>query len=294
MTAPLRIACSETALDRPLLDAWDLARRCGIDGIEVYGAPHDLQRRLPLLRSAKRRGVVVSTVCVGPPFLGRVDADDIGQAIRAVRRSISVAAELEASGIVVPVAGPPSLDATPRALQPYLMEALAGLADHAESLGTTVLLEPLNRYEDGLINRLEQAVRLCEEIGSASLCVVADCFHMNIEERDVAQAIRAAGARLRHVHVADSNRRQPGAGHIDFQALLGALRSIGFDGWLALECSLDNPVDDTLRNSTRALHAGWEQRDPAGATNRARGRQDDDRSSSSAAQGPALAPTAKR
>ena len=294
MTASLRIACSETALNRPLLDAWDVARRCGIEGIEVYGAPDDLQRRLPTLRSAKRQGLVVSSVCTGPPFLGRADADDVDQVIQAVRRSISITAELEAAGIVLPVATPPSFDATPRILQPYLVEALADLADHAESVGTTVLLEPLNRYEDGLINRLEQAVQLCEEIGSASLCVVADWFHMNIEERDVAQSIRAAGARLRHVHAADSNRRQPGAGRLDVPAMLDALRSIGFDGWLALECFLDDPVETTLRDSTRALRGAWERLDAAGATNRARGWQDDVPSSSSTAPGPAFASTTER
>jgi sugar phosphate isomerase/epimerase len=255
VTAPLRIACSETALDRPLLDAWDVARRCGIEGIEVYGAPDDLQRRLPTLHSAKRQGLVVSSVCAGPPFLGRADADDVGRVIQAVRRSISITADLEAAGIVLPVAAPPSFDATRRILQPYLVEALADLAYHAESVAT---------------------------------------FHMNIEERDVAQAIRAAGARLRHVHVADSNRRQPGAGHLDVPALLDALRSTGFDGWLALECSLDDPVETTLRDSTRALRGAWERLDAAGGTNRARGWQDDVPSSSSAAPGPAFASSTER
>ena len=70
MTAPLRIACSETALNRPLLDAWDVARRCGIEGIEVYGAPDDLQRRLPTLRSAKRQGLVVQAFVPAHHFLG--------------------------------------------------------------------------------------------------------------------------------------------------------------------------------------------------------------------------------
>ena len=294
MTTAPRIACSETALNLPLTDAWDLARRCGIEGIEVYGAPDDLQRRLPMLRSAKRRGVVLSTVCVGPPFLGRADADEIAQVVRALRRSISVTGGLEVSGIVLPVAAPPAFDSTRTTFQPALREALADLADHARSVGTTVLLEPLNRYEDGLINRLEQAVHLCEEIGSASLGVVADWFHMNIEESDMGQAIRAAGGRLRHVHVADSNRRQPGAGHLDVLALLDALRSIGFDGWLALECSLDDPVETTLRDSARALRGAWERLDAPGGTTSAWGWQDDVPPSSSAAPGPAFASATER
>jgi sugar phosphate isomerase/epimerase len=114
---------------------------------------------------------------------------------------------------------------------------------------------------------------------------VADFFHMNIEERDPAEAIRAAGRRLRHVHVADSNRRQPGAGHLDFPSLLGALRTIGFDGWLTLECVLDEPVEDALLSSARVLHEAWESHGSAAAPTGSPGRRDDLPSSSSVAPG---------
>jgi sugar phosphate isomerase/epimerase len=246
-------------LDRPLADGWDTARRAGVHGIEVYGSPDDLQRRLASLQAARRRGVIFSTVCAGPPFLGRCDADTIGDAVRAAKRSISITAELEATGIVMPVAAPPALGSM-RGLEvkPYVVDAFAELAHHAESVGTTVLVEPLNRYEDGAVNRLEQAVELCEAVGSPSLLVVGDFFHMNIEERDVAEAICGACARLRHVHVADSNRLQPGAGHLDFPYLLGALRRIGFDGWLTLECIVDDAVEDALDAAVRVLEDAWE------------------------------------
>jgi sugar phosphate isomerase/epimerase len=259
VNATPRIACSETLLGRPLLDAWHIARRAGVHAIEVYGSADDLERRLASLQAARRRGVIFSTVCAGPPFVGPCTACTIDDAVRAAKRAVSITAELEATGIVMPVAAPPS-SGSPRArdLEPYLVDAFAELARHAESVGTTVLVEPLNRYEDGAINRLEQAVELCDEVGSHSLLVVGDFFHMNIEERDAAEAIVRAHARLRHVHVADSNRLQPGAGHLDFPYLLGALRTIGFDGWLALECVLDGPVESALHAAVRVLEKAWE------------------------------------
>ena len=141
VTRPLRIACSETALDRPLLDAWDVARRCGIEGTEVYGVSDELQRRLATLRSAKRQGLVVQASVPAP--ISRADrrrrrrSGDPGRPALDLRNR-------RARGRRDRVAsGGPAVDWTDtRILQPYLVEALAGLADHAESVGTTVCPSP--------------------------------------------------------------------------------------------------------------------------------------------------------
>src|ERR671928_3239 len=89
---------------------------------------------------------------------------------------------------------------------------------------------------------IEQAVGLGQEVeratGAASVRVCADLFHMNIEEDDLAAAIRAAGPRIAHVHVDDTNRLQPGTGHMDFRSVFDALRAVGYDDWLTLECQL--------------------------------------------------------
>src|SRR5919112_664519 len=89
--------------------------------------------------------------------------------------------------------------------------------------------------------------------GSAAVRVCADLFHMNIEEDDLAAAIRAAGPRIAHVHVDDTNRLQPGAGHMDFAAVFDALRAVGYDDWLTFECRLRGEPDQALPASTRFL-----------------------------------------
>ena len=114
-----------------------------------------------------------------------------------------------------------------------------------------VLLEPLNRYGDHMLNRLEQAVELCRTVGTPSLRVVGDFYHMNVEERDLAAAIRAAGAYLKHMHLADSNRLPPGQGHIDFAPSFEALRGSGFDGYLALECNIEGDARSALAAAAR-------------------------------------------
>ncbi len=83
--------------------------------------------------------------------------------------------------------------------------------EHAQAEGVVLLLEPLNRYEDHLLNRLEQALDVVESAKSDSVRLLADAFHMNIEEPDLAAAIRHAGTHIHHVQLADSNRQEPGA-----------------------------------------------------------------------------------
>lgn len=247
--------------------SWDACQRAGVDGIEIFGAGDDLRLRCAELEHARRSGVVFSAVCAGPPYLGRQDVDTIDDAIRQAELTLEIAAAVGADGVVMPVAAPPAVGLHPvRALEQHTVGALAGLATYAGEIGTTLFVEPLNRYEDGIVNRLEQAVGLCEQVGAGSLAVAADLFHMNIEETNLAEAIRRTGARLGHVHVADSNRCQPGAGHLDFRPLMSAIREIGFDGWLTLECEIHGPTDDALRDAVSVLGWAWTSKSVARTT----------------------------
>jgi sugar phosphate isomerase/epimerase len=121
--------------------------------------------------------------------------------------------------------------------------------------GVRILLEPLNRYEDHMVNRLEQAVELAEATGLDSVGVVADSYHMNIEEADPRDALVAAAHRLVHIQVSDSNRLEPGAGHLDWTAFVAALSSIGYTGDLAAECRLSGPAEQVLPKAAATLRA---------------------------------------
>jgi len=124
--------------------------------------------------------------------------------------------------------------------------ALVELGEHAVSVGSQLFLEPLNRYEDYLVNTLADAVSIVEEVDSPGVAVIADTYHMSIEESDIGAAIRRVGPHIRHVQLGDSNRLEPGAGHYDWPETLDALSDIGYDGWLAMECGLSGPVEQVL------------------------------------------------
>ena len=130
----------------------------------------------------------------------------------------------------------------------YLADALNELATYAERRDVTPLLfEPLNRYETNLVNRLSDGAALLERVG-APVRLLADLFHMNIEEPDVASAIRESGW-IGHVHLADSNRHPAGSGHTDFRPVGKALRDIGYGGYVSAE-ALPLPDSDTAARKT--------------------------------------------
>ncbi|MBI3975996.1 MAG: sugar phosphate isomerase/epimerase [Armatimonadetes bacterium] len=116
-----------------------------------------------------------------------------------------------------------------------LREALEAVLAEADAGEVGLAIEPINRYETDFLNTAAECVAVIERIGHRRLGLVADTFHMNIEEVSIEAGLRAAAPHLRHVHVADSNRRPPGQGHLDFRSILSALRDAGYDGYLSAE-----------------------------------------------------------
>ncbi|MEV4215071.1 sugar phosphate isomerase/epimerase family protein [Micromonospora sp. NPDC049662] len=263
----IALACQEQLLPGTnLIQKYALATALGYQGIELRGRG-DLAfaRRLPELRRARAAGVVMPTVCVEMThFIGDFDPDRSADAVRNLRSQLSVIAELGGIGVMTPAAWgmfsrrlPPFEPPRPPAGdRQVLLDTLGELGEHARAEGVTLFLEPLNRYEDHMVNRLDEAVALCAALGLPSVRVVADTFHMNIEEDDPHRALRAAAPYLGHVQVSDSNRYQPGAGHLDWTGLVRTLLELDYRGWLSLECRLrGDPVRALAEAVTVLRHA---------------------------------------
>lgn len=248
-----------------MLEKWDFARRCGFEGIELQaGSLEEFRARRDELMEAKRSGVAISSVCLaGGPFIGDFDPARRRTAVERMKFLLEVAPELGAAGVVTPAAWgifsrrlpphvPPRSEAGDREV---LTEALGELGEHALRTGALVLLEPLNRYEDHMINTLETAADYCKAVGLPSLKIMADLYHMNIEEAQIPASLQRQSALIAHVHLADSNRLEPGAGHTDFRTAFAALLKLGYRGWMALECRLSADPAAALPASVRHLRS---------------------------------------
>ena len=132
----------------------------------------------------------------------------------------------------------------------WLGEALSDLAGRAARHGVPLLYEPLNRYETDLFNRQGDAAEFLRGLRARNVRLLCDLFHMNIEERCVAEALRAAGPLVGHVHFVDSNRQAIGSGHTDMAPIMAALRDIGYDGYLSAEIL---PLPDSVSAARQAM-----------------------------------------
>jgi sugar phosphate isomerase/epimerase len=128
----------------------------------------------------------------------------------------------------------------------YFIEILKELTEKAEQHGAMILVEPCNRYETRYLTRITDILPFLAEVKSDNNGILADFFHMSIEESDIPQSITTAGTSVKHVHLGDSNRLMPGRGHTDFKSAFKALKRNGYSGFMSLECGLGGAADVEL------------------------------------------------
>jgi sugar phosphate isomerase/epimerase len=129
------------------------------------------------------------------------------------------------------------LDSMPdkSAARTLMIQAFQSLADYAEPYGVRITLEPCNRYEVDFVHSARDGLEVVAEVNRPNFGLMLDVFHMNIEDVSIEDALREAAPVLWHVHIADSNRLPPGAGHLDFASIVATLRDIGYTGYLSVE-----------------------------------------------------------
>ncbi|WP_298179539.1 sugar phosphate isomerase/epimerase family protein [Saccharomonospora sp.] len=185
-------------------------------------------------------GLGASVVLVMPEGreLVNADAGTVDATQDYLRRCLDIAAELGSSALCGPAYA--SVGRTWRmsereraACVREWREHITPVVEHAHDVGVTLGIEPLNRYETSLFNTVEQTLRALE--GMPSCGVALDFYHQNIEERDIAAAIRAAYDRVAHVQVCANDRGAPGRDHFDWPELLSALADAGYTGPLCIE-----------------------------------------------------------
>jgi sugar phosphate isomerase/epimerase len=237
----------------------------GFEGVELAGARLNDETGLAERRAAlKDSPIKASSICGGfEAEMVHPDRQRRQKCADTLKRYLDLTAELGAVGpISVPIFNRNDRlpDLSPWKTQheaeiELLRHVLADLARHAEGLGVCLLLEPLNRYESNSIRDVEEAAELCRAIGGNGVRVMADFFHMHIEQPDTPKSFGAVADVLGHVHLADNTRKEPGTGDIDFAAAFKVLKRVGFDGYMAFECGLTDKAETALPKSVDYLNA---------------------------------------
>jgi D-psicose/D-tagatose/L-ribulose 3-epimerase len=216
--------------------------RWGFDTAEVAieDPKHVNPRRLREV--ADKAGIKIGSVCaaLGPGRDLRGTPAEQRTSMLYLTALVDHAAELGASHLIGPlysvVGRAEAYDAKTKAAHwKSVVRNLRELADHAEARGVTLAIEPLNRFETDFLNTVEQGIALVRDIESPAAGLLLDTFHMNIEEKDQADAIRRAGRHLVHFHACGTGRGVPGDDHLDWPAIVAALRAIRYDGDVVIE-----------------------------------------------------------
>jgi sugar phosphate isomerase/epimerase len=258
---------------RDLVEKFDCAAQCGFDGVEIAVGPNfDLMNQMPVLRQAMASsGLAVADICTHPMHDPVVpDAKERQLRLAKLTELVQLADELGATGVVSVPVRPPHLFAEfvgredrEELLTAYAADVLREWATTLPAGRAALFLEPLNRYETYFLNRVEQAITLAQAINHPRVQVLADFFHMNIEESGWSVPIAKAGTLLGMVHVADNNRLQPGRGCLNFQPGFAALKQIGYRSFVSIECwSPQGPLIDgdpatALPETVRFLRTAW-------------------------------------
>jgi 5-keto-L-gluconate epimerase len=109
------------------------------------------------------------------------------------------------------------------------------LSDYAEQRDVTLILEPVNRYEINFVNNLDEGSVLVKKVNRKNFAMMADVFHMNIEDARIGESLERNGPYVRYVHFADTNRHAPGQGHMNWDEIFTALKKNGYNGWTTVE-----------------------------------------------------------
>lgn len=215
--------------------------QAGYDGVDMFTDDKTEEEYRTIKALLERHGLGVGMViCICLKDQG-VNFSSADEAVRL--RSVEIyQREIQKAAVFAPCAMPIGFIRGPLEKGEREPENLARLArsvrtltETAKPLGIRMCIEPINRYEADTLPSVVSAVRFIREYDLSDAWILADLFHMNIEDADMPAALRMAGPLVGHMHVPDSNRAAPGLGHIDYPPILAALRDIGYDGYLSSE-----------------------------------------------------------
>ena len=227
----------------------------GYDGVELAVRNPETLNLVELHALLAETGLIVSALGTGQAYgeegLSFTHPDEIVRqaAINRVKSHIKMAAVFKAKVVIGLIRGKTEKDIDPARSDKWLVDALIECASVDPEVQLAV--EPINRYETDLVNTVKTGLHLLDRVKMDNIGLLLDTFHMNIEEPSLCESIILAKERLYHVHIADSNRWYPGAGHIDFIQIFGLLERMAYSGFVSAEI-LPMPDPDTATIKTMA------------------------------------------
>ena len=212
-------------------------------GLTAFEVPMFEPERLPaakIRRVMEDNGLTCSVCAILPQGINPISSDARvrKKAVAHLMNCVEVATEMDAKLIGGPLYAPIGYFSGRRRSKEEWDWAIDAFQQLSSTLDTNKLdlsIEPVNRSETYFLTTARDARALCDAIDHPRIGVTIDTFHANIEEKIISDAISVAGNRLKHLHVSENDRGLLGSGHVDFEAVIDALRKIRYSGCLMIE-----------------------------------------------------------
>ena len=227
----------------------------GFDGAELaVRNPKDLKVD-DVIKIIKENDLEVPAIGTGQAYgeegLSFSDPDETLRkiAVDRIKDQIIFASNFDAQVIIGLIRGIIVESVNKTEAEEWTIDCLRKCTEFAKEYNIGLTLEPVNRYEGNFINTLNEGIEFIKQVGAANLGLLADTFHMNIEEVSIYDSIIQAKDYITHVHFADSNRWAPGCGHLDFVKIVQTLKNINYQGYVSAEI-LPFPDSDSCARLT--------------------------------------------
>ncbi|MGP4060380.1 sugar phosphate isomerase/epimerase family protein [Halobacillus sp. H74] len=241
-----------------ILEKFKYIKSLGFEAFEIDGKLL-VENKDEIKQAIQKTGIGVHAACGGyHGWIGDFSEAKRQNGLREITEILQSLQYVGGEGIVVPAAWGmftyrlPPMEA-PRSQEEdwrVVSDSLVQLDKVARETETTVFLEPLNRYQDHMINKVETAREYIEQNKLRNTKIIGDFYHMNIEEDNLVESLKAHKDLMTHIHLADNHRHQPGSGSINFRQCFEQLKENGYQGFLTIECRVrgENPEEEYKRS----------------------------------------------
>jgi sugar phosphate isomerase/epimerase len=236
----------------------ETAAQLGYDAIELFAPSHEAVAPDTLKALLEKNNIALAAVGTGAGMVKhKLNLCDPDQSKRQaakefIRNMINYGAQFGAPAIIGSMQGRWGGEVSREQAFDWLRSALNELGPLAGEQGTFLIYEPLNRYETNMCNTVAQGVELMKSLDNTDVKLLADVFHMGIEEDAPADAMRSGKGYIGHVHFVDSNRKAAGMGHLDLKAVADALIETGYEHYVSAECF---PTPDSATAAKNTIEA---------------------------------------
>lgn len=239
-----------------LEDAFAKSAELGFDAVEIFAPGPDAVEVGQVHSLMEQHSLQVAAVGTGAGMvkhglsLTHTDANIRQSAIEFIRSMIDFGANFSAPAIIGSMQGRWGGEMSREQALEILSGALSELGNYAAEKEVVLIYEPLNRYETNLLKTVAEGVEFLNANNLGNVKLLADLFHMNIEEANLAEAIRQGGSHIGHIHFVDSNRQATGLGHMDYGPIVAALKETNYDGYLSAEAF---PIPDSITAAQKTI-----------------------------------------